>query len=198
VSLFLSAFKREREGWRERERERARRDAAPPLSPAHKPTNQRTNKQKHKRGYNIGVRIVDEYLAKTRAGGGAGAGQNAAAGPCATFRDAAEAVARHALPLFLNVAAAVGAWSPDGLSCSLLLTDNPFADFVELPDAYKRGGLSYCQLLAGAVRGALAQVAFSTDVRIARDALRDGGGVLELRVTLKEARDEAYPFRDDD
>lgn len=148
-------------------------------------------KTKNNRGYNIGVRIVDEYLAKTRAA-------SAPSAPCATFRDAAEAVARHALPLFLNVAAAVGAWSSDGTACSLVLTDNPLADFVELPEPYRRGGLSYCQLLAGAVRGALSQVAFSTDVKVVRDALRDGGGVLELRVTLKEARDEAYPFRDDD
>jgi hypothetical protein len=158
------------------------------------------------RGYNIGVRIVDEYLAKTRAASAAASSAAPLNNPCASFRDAAEAVARHALPLFLNVAAALGAWSPDGTSCSLLLTDNPLSDFVELPEAYKRGGLSYCQLLAGTVRGALAQVGFVVEVRVARDGLLaeggagggGGAGVLELRLTLKEARDEAYPFRDDD
>lgn len=162
-------------------RPRSSRPTRAPSSNSQQKTN--TNN----RGYNIGVRIVDEYLAKTRA-----------QAPCASFRDAAEAVGRHALPLFLNAAAAVGAWSADGASCSLALTDNPLADFVELPEPYRKGGLSYCQMLAGCVRGALAQVGFVVDVKIARDALRDGGGVLELRLTLKESRDEAYPFRDDD
>lgn len=161
----------------------------PPPAPPRPAPNPPNKHHRHlHRGYNIGVRIVDEYLAKTRA----------QAPACASFREAAEAVARHALPLFLNVAAAVGAWSADGSACSLALTDNPLADFVELPEAYRKGGLSYCQLLAGCVRGALAQVGFCADVRVARDALRDGGGVLELRLTLKETRDEAYPFRDDD
>lgn len=115
----------------------------------------------------------------------------------------------------------MGAWSSDGAACSLALTDNPLADFVELPEPYRRGGLSYCQVLAGCVRGALAQVGYGVDVAIARDPLLlppprggepaavagvggagggggGGGGVLELRLTLKESRDEAYPFRDDD
>jgi hypothetical protein len=64
--------------------------------------------QSKKRGYNIGVRIVDEFLAKSRTG------------RCASFREAAEVVARQALPMFLNVGATVTNWSADGTECSLV------------------------------------------------------------------------------
>lgn len=37
-----------------------------------------------------------------------------------------------------------------------VLTDNPLADFVELPEEY--GDLHYCNLLPGVLRGALEQV----------------------------------------
>lgn len=60
------------------------------------------------RGYNIGIRLVDEFLAKTKQG------------RCNTFRDAAESVARQALPMFLNVSAHVTNWNADGNECSLV------------------------------------------------------------------------------
>jgi hypothetical protein len=61
-----------------------------------------------RRGYNIGIRLVDEFLAKTKQG------------RCSTFRDAAESVARQALPMFLNVSAHVTNWNADGSECSLV------------------------------------------------------------------------------
>lgn len=60
------------------------------------------------RGYNIGIRLVDEYLAKTKQG------------RCNTFREAAEAVARQALPMFLNISANVTNWNAEGNECSLV------------------------------------------------------------------------------
>jgi hypothetical protein len=39
---------------------------------------------------------------------------------CSSFREAAEVVARQALPMFLNVSAAVTNWSADGTECSLV------------------------------------------------------------------------------
>ena len=130
------------------------------------------------------MRLVDEYLAKSRSG------------RCASFRDAAEAVGRHALPMFLNVAAAVANWSADGSECSLVLPELPLADFVELPEPY-RGSLSYCALLPGVVRGALEMLNMDVDARWAQDMLR-GDEVWELRLRLKAHRDEAFPFKDDD
>lgn len=43
------------------------------------------------------------------------------------------------------------------------LTDNPLADFVELPPAY--GELRYSNILCGALRGALEMVSVRADVR---------------------------------
>jgi len=62
----------------------------------------------HSRGYNIGIRLVDEFLAKTRQG------------RCSSFREAAEAVARQALPMFLNISANVTNWNAEGNECSLV------------------------------------------------------------------------------
>jgi hypothetical protein len=52
--------------------------------------------------------LVDEYLAKTKQG------------RCNTFREAAEAVARQALPMFLNISANVTSWNAEGNECSLV------------------------------------------------------------------------------
>lgn len=60
------------------------------------------------RGYNIGIRLVDEYLAKTKQG------------RCNSFREAAETVARQALPMFLNITANVTNWNAEGNECSLV------------------------------------------------------------------------------
>lgn len=60
------------------------------------------------RGYNIGVRLVDEFLAKSKQG------------RCSSFREAADVVARQALPMFLNVSANVTNWNMDGTECSLV------------------------------------------------------------------------------
>lgn len=58
--------------------------------------------------------------------------------------------------MFLGVTASVTNWDADGTCCSIVLEDNPLADFVELPDACQ--GLCYCNILGGVVRGALEMV----------------------------------------
>lgn len=42
-----------------------------------------------------------------------------------------------------------------------IMTDNPLADFVELPDEYRE--LDYCNLLCGVIRGALEMVSTLCD-----------------------------------
>lgn len=44
-----------------------------------------------------------------------------------------------------------------------MLTDNPLADFVELPEEYR--DLKYCNLLCGVIRGALEMVGWRRDAR---------------------------------
>lgn len=58
--------------------------------------------------------------------------------------------------MFLGVTAEVTNWDPQERSCSLVLTENPLADFVELPPAL--ANLNYCNLICGVIRGALEQV----------------------------------------
>ena len=142
------------------------------------------NAQLERMGYNIGCRAVDEFLAKSRTA------------RCGSFRDAAEALAKGALRMFLNVPASVTAWSPDGAECSVVFTDNPLAEFVELPDEL-RGRLKYSALLAGAVRGGFEMVGMDVEARFARDMLR-GDDCYELRLKLLAHRDEAFPFKEDD
>jgi len=141
------------------------------------------NKQLEQMGHNIGVRLVDEFLAKAKMG------------RCSSFREAAEVIGRQAFPMFLNVTANVTNWSSDGNECSLVLTDNPLADFVELPEEYK--DLKYCNLLCGVIRGALEMVNMDVEVRFVNDMLK-GDEAYEMRMRLKEHRDEAFPYKDDD
>lgn len=58
--------------------------------------------------------------------------------------------------MFLGVCAEVTNWDAEGRSCSLILTENPLTDFVELPPALSR--LHYSILICGVIRGSLEQV----------------------------------------
>jgi hypothetical protein len=54
-----------------------------------------------------------------------------------------------------------------GTSFSLIITDNPLIEFVEIPPTYS--GISYCNILAGIIKGALemVQLQVSTPYRYA-------------------------------
>lgn len=141
------------------------------------------NKQLEQMGYNIGIRLVDEFLAKSRLP------------RCGGFKETAETIAKQALPMFLNVSAAVGAWSADGNECSLTLSDNPLIDFVELPEDYK--DLKYCNILCGVIRGALEMCNMDVECRLVGDVLK-GDDATEFRLRLKAQRDEQFPYKDDE
>lgn len=141
------------------------------------------NKQLDQMGYNIGVRLIDEFLAKAKIG------------RCSSFKDTADVIAKQAFYMFLNVQASVANWTSDGQEFSLVMTDIPLADFVELPEEYK--DLKYCSLLCGVIRGALEMVNMDVECRFVQDMLK-GDDVYEMRIRIKEHRDEKYPFKDDD
>ena len=94
----------------------------------------------------IGVRIVDEFLAKSGATGSS----------CADFRETADMISRVAFKMFLGISPEVSGWNKEGTAFSLLLHDNPLADFVEVPPQYQE--LQYCNLLCGVLQGALEMV----------------------------------------
>ena len=61
--------------------------------------------------------------------------------------------------MFLNVTPSITNWSPDNKQFSLILEENPLADFVELPDDGKaQDELWYSNVLCGILRGALEMV----------------------------------------
>lgn len=131
-------------------------------------------------GMNIGMRLIDEFAAKS------------GAAPCRTFAQTGDAIAKVGLKMFLGVSAdvvnAVG-----NESYSLVFAENPLTPLVDLPDRFRQGGLVYCNIICGVVRGALEQVGFHVETSYVRDPLR-GDNVNEIRVIFKEkARDLFMP-----
>jgi len=138
-----------------------------------------TNEQLEKMGYNMGVRLIDEFLAK------------AGVGPCGSFAETAEVIAKVGFKMFLGVTAeVVGATSSE---FTLQFTENPLAEFVELPEQYS--SLAYSNMLCGVLRGALEMVQMRVECTLTKDTLW-GDEVTEVRVVLKEMMEEEY--NDDD
>lgn len=97
--------------------------------------------------------------------------------------------------MFLGVTANVGKWSADEKEFSLTLDDNPFTDFVDLPEQYS--GLLYSNMLCGVIRGALEMVQMKVTCSFISDALRNGDNTTEIRVYFKEYLSEAQPINDE-
>lgn len=141
------------------------------------------NKQLDKMGYNIGVRLIDEYLSKTKTT------------RCSDFRETADRIAKVGFKMFLNAPASVSNWNPEGTECTLILEENPLAEFVELPDQLQN--LKYSNILCGVIRGALEMVNIEADCSFIKDALR-GDDSTEIKLKFISAPTEQYPFKDDD
>ncbi|CAE7571178.1 trappc3 [Symbiodinium natans] len=139
------------------------------------------NAQLDKMGYNIGLRLIDEFLAKS--------GVTA----CQDFRETAEVVAKVGLRMFLGVGAEVVMWNKEMTACSLVLAENPLAEYVELP-ANLVNKLWYSNLLCGVIRGCLEQLQLRVECRFEKDALQ-GDDQTMIRLELKEVLHEEY---DDD
>lgn len=133
-------------------------------------------------GRNIGTRIIEEYLART----------NASSGACASFEAAMEMTAKVGLKMFLNATARTRDWSEERDECVIEMDNNPLADFVELPTRYRE--LAYCNMLCGAIRGALETVRMRTTCSFEGDPLRGMGSKFAIRVKLVELVPEEYPY----
>ena len=139
-----------------------------------------TSAQLEKMGYNIGVRLVDEFLAKAQIG------------TCQSFQETGEVIAKAGFKMFLGVSAEVVGASETEFR--LQLTENPLAEFVELPEQYS--SLAYSNLLCGVLRGALEMVQMRVECTLTKDTLW-GHEVMEIHVVLKEMMAEEYQDDDD-
>lgn len=138
-------------------------------------------------GYNIGMRLIEEFIAKT------------GVQRCDTFRDTAELISKVGFKMFLNIIPLVENFSADGSSFSLILHENPLAEFVELPfTQYPRihKELWYSQLYCGVLRGALQMVQLDTDVNFVKDVIR-GDEKTEIRLKLNKVLKDEVPAGED-
>lgn len=131
---------------------------------------QLVNEKLEKMGHSIGLRLADEFLAKSGVSN------------CKDFVETADVIAKVAFKMFLGVAVDVASWNQEKNACSLILYDNPLADFVELPT---NANLYYSNILCGVLRGALEMVQLKVECFFVRDTLR-GDDVNEIRLELKE------------
>ena len=159
------------------------------------------NKQLDRIGYSIGVRCIDELLSKCEV-------NSIDIGPCSSFQNTAEVVAKIGFRCFLGMTCDVT--NVTDKSFSLFLYENPLSIFVELPES---GGeldndddgdefgatasgndgkkkpdwskLKYSNVYCGVIRGALEQVNMKVSCNFTRDFLR-GDDVNEIKVELKE------------
>ena len=133
------------------------------------------NEQLDKMGYNIGIRLIDEFLAKS------GVEMDT---PCTSLRETADMICKVAFRMFLNMNTESSNWSSDDNQFSILFSDNPLTEFVELPPHLQ--DLRYCNIFAGIIRGALSMVQLDVSTELVRELLR-GDDTNEIRVVYKQS-----------
>ncbi|RMZ81134.1 hypothetical protein DV738_g2457, partial [Chaetothyriales sp. CBS 135597] len=143
------------------------------------------NQQLDKMGYNIGMRLIEDFLAKSNTA------------RCGSFRETADMISKVGFKIFLNITPTVTNWTADNKSFSLLLDENPLADFVELPDDGKaQDELWFSNILCGVLRGALEAVQMAVQAHFVSDILR-GNDTTEIRVTLLRYIEDEMPADDE-
>eukprot|EP01095_Lingulamoeba_sp_RSL-Kostka_P004463 TRINITY_DN156_c0_g1_i1.p1 TRINITY_DN156_c0_g1~~TRINITY_DN156_c0_g1_i1.p1 ORF type:complete len:181 (+),score=62.44 TRINITY_DN156_c0_g1_i1:72-614(+) len=140
---------------------------------------QAVNEQLEIMGYNIGIRLIDEFIAKSKC-------------KCKNLKDTSEAIAKVGFKMFLGINVRVENFSNDQFS--LILEDNPLNDFVDIPEEYSE--LHYSNVLCGVLRGALEMVQMNCKAEYVRDTLK-GDDANEIRVNFLGMLEEAMPINDE-
>lgn len=147
------------------------------------------NKQLDTMGHSIGIRLIEDYLSRTYT-------HPALAHRCPSFKDTAEIIAKVGFKMFLNVTPTVDNWTADSKQFSLILEDNPLAEFVELPDDRAAAELWYSNILPGVIRGALEMVQLDVEAYFVSDVLQ-GAEKTELRVRFIKVLEDEIPAGED-
>ena len=95
----------------------------------------------------MGQRLVDEFVAKNDGK------------LCSDYKEMANTIAKEGFEMFLGTKAdleELKAESYKDISFNLVINDNPLTDFVEIPEHLF--GLSYNNIICGAIRGAIGSV----------------------------------------
>ncbi|XP_029452701.1 trafficking protein particle complex subunit 3-like protein [Rhinatrema bivittatum] len=139
-------------------------------------TDEDVNKYLDQMGYNIGVRLVEDFLARSNIK------------KCRSYNETADIIAKVAFKMYLGITPSVTCSKESGNEFSLVLEKNPLIEFVEeLPAG--RSSLCYCNLLCGAIRGALEMIHLPADVQFIQDRLK-GGDVTEIGITFLRKIDD--------
>lgn len=104
------------------------------------------NEQLFKMGHNIGVRLIDDFISKSNSNN------------CQNFKETIETIAKIGFKMYLGVNCDVNVYS-ENKEFGLIFAENPFNDFVELPDKYS--SLWYSNLIPGVIVGAMEAVSYN-------------------------------------
>ena len=131
------------------------------------------NQVLHSLGRDMGARLIEEVFAKTNLG------------VCDSFGETCEVVAQVAFKMYWGIAGEVSeVTSAENPTYDLLFSENPLAEFVELPTIFE-GKLVYSQIICGTIEGALEQIHLRTKATILRD-VPDGDDGFAIRLELLE------------
>ncbi|XP_065057517.1 trafficking protein particle complex subunit 3-like [Rhopilema esculentum] len=136
------------------------------------------NRQLERMGYNIGVRLIEDLLARS------------SIGRCHDFRETADVIAKQGFKTFLGISPQVVGWNAAGDEFSLVIENNPLAEFVELPEGHNN--LWYSSILIGVIKGALEMVQMEIEAAFVQDILK-GDPTTELRVKFIRKLEDAVP-----
>ncbi|CAD6188425.1 unnamed protein product [Caenorhabditis auriculariae] len=138
--------------------------------------------QLDKMGFNMGTRLADDFLAK-----------NSNVPRCTDCRQIAEVLCKNAIPCYLGTTANSSNWVGGDREFTIVIENNPLNELVQVPPNLLAAGLSYSQVIAGAIRGALEAVHF----KVYATAMENGANT-EIRIRFDSVLKDNLPAGEDD